>query len=223
MIIPIILGMVAAAAATEPSTTLRIPKRAEQHLRSFVRWAKERAIPLDVFLAWASLESGFNPREYNPEKGAMLRWAKEIVGKPERWGDNPDYGNAARALDILTAGGTPDDVVAKNLWSFGSWGMIQVSRITAAEIGVLPYRKSNALLWDVDLNLKAASLKISRSRAKLFPGTTTLTDSEWALVRAAYVMGDTGARDPGKQEGVEEKKAKFYVALQQIRGPRVEV
>lgn len=190
-----------------------LPEKARRYLTTVSKWARERAIPAGVVLAWIKLESDFKPGSYNPEKGAMLRWSEEIATNPTKWGTNPDYPTAVKIYERLRAGESPGALAS--VWTFGSFGLMQVSRIAAAEIGY-GYAARNWNLFDPSTNIQYGTAKIAKIRQALFPGRVTLTLDEWGLVRAAYVMGIRGAQNPERQEGVEEKKRRFFAAMAEL-------
>ncbi len=213
-----------AAAALGGAEPKGIPARARKYLPLFRKWAQLREIPLDILLTWAKLESDFRPTLYNPERGRMKAWACAVASDPEKWAGNPHFERASRLCRELEAGTlTPAAVIAldqgkpfdERLWTFGSTGMVQVSRITAAEVGYAPHLPNSGLL-DVDTNLRLASAYIARLRARLFPGETHLTDAEWSEVRAVYVMGVAGSRR--NPVSAQKKRVKFLRALTDIRG-----
>jgi hypothetical protein len=188
------------------------------------RWARGRAIPIGVLLAWVKIESDFNSAEYNPERGVMQRWACEIAGNPGKWGANPDFGKAQRVCEALRSGRmTAAQIAAEDaslpsrerLWTFGSVGLMQVSRIASAEAGyaaALP----NEGMFEPATNVRYGTAVINRKRAGMFPGERgALSIEKWSLVRAAYVMGVAGAkRNPA---GAREKQEKFFAALAAVR------
>lgn len=165
----------------------RTASAATGDVNSIVRyWASARQIPVAVLMAWIKRESNFRVREYNPEKSAIARWSCEVAGNPAKWGQNPDFGKAVEVCKRLGAGASVDSVLSS--WTFGSYGLMQVSRITAAGHGY-GYALPNSGLWDPNTNLKVGTAYIDRLRERLYPGRKQLTETEWSRVRAAYVGG----------------------------------
>lgn len=218
-------GAAYAAVRKTPSTSYVLPKHAKTLVPAFQRWAENQQIPTDVLLAWAKLESNFDRYEYNPERGVLQKWSCEVASDA-RWKVNPDYEKARRVCQLLSTGASPDSILAadKNLpfakkaWTFGSIGILQVSRRYSPGWGYA-YAKPNAGLFDLETNLRVGTTQIAKKRQELFPGRVNLTDDEWSRVRAAYVMGVAGSL--ANPEGAALKQAKFLRALAEIRGAPV--
>ena len=191
MLIWLILAGLTGVSAGRVHKYDRLPARARALLPVFEDWSRKTQIPLDVLLTWTKLESNFTIDEYNPEPSAVKSWACEIARKPEIWGRNPAYAHAVEVCQLLEAGASTASVM--NLWGpgngFGSYGLLQVARIVAHEVGVVPAKVANARLFDVQVNMKAGTAEILDRKARLFPGRAVLLDVEWAWVRAAYVGG----------------------------------
>lgn len=202
----IVAGLLAGAVFL--SREWNIPEKAKRYLPKIEEWAYRRQIPVDVLLTWASLESNFNPLEYNPEPSAIDSWSCEVAGKERLWGRNPRYADA-----VATCRGESGRWGAGVGW--GSYGMLQVARIVATELGVLSGRSRHELLFDLDTNLNAGTAEINDRRRRLFPHRVVLTGTEWALVRAAYVGGPRiFSKNPSK---AQEIAMKFLIRLQEIR------
>lgn len=167
---------------------LRLPSRASPFLPLLARAERKHGIPVRILAAWITRESNWKPREYNPESAAtMLAWSCEIADKPHRWANNPDYSKAVEVCRRLRAGDVASLVAP--LWTFGSAGLMQVSRISASESGGLPYDAPNDRLLDPAVNVAVGARVIAKRRERFYPGRTRLTDDEWGRVRAAYVGG----------------------------------
>lgn len=186
----------------------RLPARARALLPALEDWSRKTQIPLDVLLTWAKLESNFRQDEYNPEPSAIESWACEIAHKPEIWGRNPNYADAVATCQGESGRWGPGI-------GFGSYGLLQVARIVAHELGVVPAQVANARLFDLQVNLRAGTAEILDRKRRLFPGRSTLSDLEWAWVRAAYVGGPRiFTKAPGR---AGEIAGKFLAALQAMR------
>ncbi len=184
-----------------------VPAKAQKYLALFQEIGNRVQIPLPVLLAWVKRESDFDARRYNPEVGAMSRWACAIANDAAKWSRNPDYRQAVDYCARMQAGTSPESL--KYDWAFGSRGLMQVSRITASGSGGYPYDAWNDGLYDPETNVKVGCKIIHALRSKLFPGQVELTADQWSKVRAAYV-GGAGIFDknPSKAESI----ARDYLA-----------
>lgn len=183
--------------------------------RPFVASAAARhQIPERVFSTWVSLESDWKANEYNPEPTALARWACEIANGA-KWRKNPDYANAAEVCRAVTADPSQVERIAsasgrdvpydRKAWKFGSFGLAQLTAITARTDG-FPYERSNRDLFDPETNLEYAGRKIARLRQKIFPGRTELSEAEWSKIRAGYVGGPgIFSKRPEKAEQIAMK------------------
>ena len=215
------------AVAAKP-TRLRVPTKARPYLGHFQKWSEATGIPLDVLLAWAMLESGYNPNEYNVERGVMREWAC-AVANDARWARNPDYGKVKTVCANLASGKwTVEDVIRtdsgkpfrEKLWTFGSSGIMQVARRWNYEC--LDPSRPNTELFEIDMNLRCGCKEIDNKIRGLYQkgainssNPRRLTDNEWGLVRASYVMGVSGAL--ANPAGAEERRTKFKNALRELR------
>lgn len=245
-ITPILVGAGVGAAALAVFKTmnsskvdakgLAVPEKAKPYLSIASKWASKRKIPLDVLLSWMSLESGFNKGSYNPEAGAMQKWACQIAND-SKFASNPEYAKAKQVCQLLTSGVKTGATLASDdkskafeskLWTFGSVGLMQVSRIASANNGYAASRR-NSGMFDPDTNIMVGTQVIASLRESIYGGKADLSWLEWSLVRAAYVMGAGGLKtrlSKGTQaalDPVHDKQRKFYAALSDIRGQAVPV
>lgn len=198
--------------------------------------AKAQSIPVEVVLAWITLESGGNPNAYNPEASALKKWASAIAGDVATWGANPDFAKAGIVQRMLTNGTPPAEIAAASkasmpfkdrLWTFGSSGLMQVSRITAVAAGY-PADKPNAGLFDPETNVRVGTNVIASLRKSIYPGKTDLSVFQWSIVRAGYVLGAGGVKSRLAQATeaslapVREKQTRFYAALGKLTGVKVD-
>jgi soluble lytic murein transglycosylase-like protein len=153
-------------------------------------------VPESVLVTFLSLESSFKSDAYNPEVTAMKRWACQIAAEP-RFRANPDYGNAASVCQTLTrdpgqaqllAAQSKSAPYAEKSWKWGSFGLGQMSALTARTVGY-PYEASNEDLFDPATNVELVARLLANLRKRLYPGRVQLSTPEWARVRAAYVGG----------------------------------
>jgi hypothetical protein len=159
--------------------------------------AKSAGVPSDVLTLFVALESSFREDEYNPEPSGIIPWSKHIATN-EKWKANPDYANAVSVYKQVSADPSLVSKIAKGsgvdvpyiqkLWKFGSFGLGQVSAITARDRG-FPYERSNADLFKPGVNLPLAARHIAALRKAIYPDRENLTMAEWSRVRAAYVGG----------------------------------
>lgn len=214
------------ASTTKVVGTYNVPARVKPWLGFFQKYGAQRGVPVDVALAFAYRESQFSPEAYNPEAGAIAPWAKKIAENPKRWADNPDYEKAVEVHRLISSGERTGKEIAladkgkafaDKLWTFGSIGLMQSSRQSAEAAGyaaALP----NAGLFDIATNIAAGVGEIAIWRSIMWKGRDpkSLTDEEWATVRAAYVMG--GGNVAKYPEKAEEKRVLFRSALKFVRG-----
>ena len=218
-------GSDAAPSGSSDSSGFRIPEHAHAWLPFFRAAGQARGVPVDVALAFAFRESKFQPTAYNPEPGAMAVWAEKIATRPQKWGANPEFVKAKEVHRRLEAGeATGKDIAAadkgkpfaEKLWTFGSVGIMQVTRISADAAGYVAARP-NAGLFDPATNIAAGVGEIAIWRSIMFKGREPgeLDDEDWATVRAAYVMG--GGNVAKYPEKAEEKRVLFRSALKAVR------
>lgn len=188
-----------AAITALPTHLANIPAkmRAKAVMPLVKQIAAQHGIPERIMIAWILQESGFKLDEYNPEKGAMVKWAREIV-EDRRYSTNPDYNNAVEVNRILSADPSKAADIARRstrsipyrdrAWKWGSFGIMQVS-YASARAGGFPYGASNTDLFDPILNLELGAKEIDRWRRSLYGSRKDLSDAEWSRVRTAYVGG----------------------------------
>jgi hypothetical protein len=187
------------------------------------RAAADVGIPEWVLATFVKLESGGNPSAYNPEAGAMRRWADLITGD-SRWKSNPDYHNVVQALAQLKAGVTAQQLAAQSkstspfsswAWKFGSFGLGQMSSVTARDMGY-PHSASNEGLFDPDTNLKYVAKLISKlaNHKNIIAalGHRPSSKEDWSVVRAAYVGGPGGVGSSGVRSDLVANQQKFLSA-----------
>ena len=214
------------APAAKVTGTYNVPARVKPWLPFFQKYGVAKGVPIDVALAFAYLETQFQPDAYNPEAGAIASWAKKIATNPKRWAGNPDFEKAVEVHRLISSGEKTGKEIAladkgkpfsDKLWTFGSIGLMQSSRQSAEAAGYgasLP----NAGLFDIETNIAAGVGEIAIWRSIMWKGRDpkSLTDEEWATVRAAYVMG--GGNVAKYPEKAEEKRVLFRSALKFVRG-----
>lgn len=194
-------------------------------------FADQHKIPVSVVVTWIMLESSGNPNAYNPEQGALAKWSEQIAGN-QKWAANPEWEKVGIVRRMLAAGTTAKEIAAASaasipykdrLWTFGSSGLMQVSRIAAEGAG-FPASESNQKLFDPTTNVKIGTQVIANLRKSIYPGKTELSTFQWSIVRAGYVLGAAGVKTRLAQSTtdslgpVREKQTRFYDALAKVTG-----
>jgi hypothetical protein len=110
---------------------------------------------------------------------------------------NPDFSNAVGVCKMLKENPGRLDALAKGskkvpykdkLWKFGSFGLGQISAITARGLG-FSHARSNEDLFIPEVNIDLVAKLLAKLKKQIYPGRPTLSMNEWSRVRAAYVGG----------------------------------
>lgn len=194
-------------------------------------FAEQHKIPVSVVVTWIMLESGGNPNAYNPEANALAKWSETIAGN-QKWAANPEWEKVGIVRRMLAAGTTAKEIASASaaskpykdrLWTFGSSGLMQVSRIAAEGAG-FPASEPNQKLFDPTTNVKIGTQVIANLRKSIYPGKTELSTFQWSIVRAGYVLGAGGVKSRLAESTVaslgpvREKQTRFYDALAKVTG-----